>query len=161
MEVANGVQADVEAIGDISLKLANGFTIQLRDVLFVPLLHRNLISVPRLDIDSYECYFAHGKCAIWFKDACVGISLLHDELYLLSLREKVHFVCNVNEQISLSNKEQKKRKRTHDSSKLWHCRLGHISRGRIQNLIKNDILPPLEFSDIEKCIDCIKGKYVK
>jgi hypothetical protein len=34
-------------------------------------------------------------------------------------------------------------------------------RGRIKNLIKNDILRPLEFSDIEQCIDCIKGKYVK
>jgi hypothetical protein len=81
--------------------------------------------------DSYESYFAHGKCAIWFKDACVGIALLQDELYLLSLREKVHSVCNMNEQIFLLNKEQKKRKRTHDSLKLWHCRLGHILRGRI------------------------------
>jgi hypothetical protein len=97
IEVANGVQAEVEAIGDISLELADGFTILLRDVLFVPLPHRNLISVSRLDKDSYECYFAHGKCAIWFKDACVVIDLLHDELYLLSLREKVHFVCNVND----------------------------------------------------------------
>jgi hypothetical protein len=34
-------------------------------------------------------------------------------------------------------------------------------RGRIENLVKNDILPPLEFSDIEQCTDCIKGKYVK
>jgi hypothetical protein len=141
--------------------LADGFMILLRDVLFIPSLHRNLISVSRLDKDSYECYFALDKCAIWFKDACVGVALLHNELYLLSLREKVHFVCNVNKQTSLSNKEQKERKRIHDSSKLWHCRLGHISRGRIENLIKNDILPPLEFSDIEKCIDCIKGKYVK
>jgi hypothetical protein len=161
IEVANGVQADVEAVGDISLELADGFLILLRDVLFIPLLHINLISVSRLDKDSYECYFAHSKCAIWFKDACVGVALLHNELYLLSLREKVHSVCNVNEQTSLSNKEQKKRKRTHDSSKLWHYRLGHISRGRIKNLVKNDILPPLEFSDIEQCIDCIKGKYVK
>jgi hypothetical protein len=39
--------------------------------------------------------------------------------------------------------------------------LGHISRGRIERLVKNEILPPLEFSDIEQCIDCIKGKYVK
>jgi hypothetical protein len=61
----------------------------------------------------------------------------------------------------LSNKEQKKRKRTHDSSKLWHFQLGHISRGRIESLVKNDILPPLEFSDREQCIYCIKGKYVK
>jgi hypothetical protein len=67
----------------------------------------------------------------------------------------------MNEQISLSNKEQKKRKQTHDSLKLWHCRLGHISRGRTESLVKNDILPPLEFSDIKQCIDYIKGKYVK
>jgi hypothetical protein len=118
IEVANGVQADVEAVGDISLELADGFTILLRDVLFVPSLHRNLISVSHLDKDSYECYFAHGKCAIWFKDTCVGVALLHNKLYLLSLHEKVHSVCNVNEQTSLSNKEQKKRKRSHDSSKL-------------------------------------------
>jgi hypothetical protein len=96
IEVANGVQTDIEAVGNISLELAGGFTILLRDVLFVPSLHINLISVSRLDKDSYECYFAHGKCAIWFKDACMGIVVLHDELYLLSLREKVHFVCNVN-----------------------------------------------------------------
>jgi hypothetical protein len=99
------------------LELANGFTIMLRDVLFIPSLHRNLLSVSRLDKDSYECYFAHGKYAIWFKDASVGIALLHDELYLLSLCEKVHSVCNVNGKISLSNKEHKKRKElmTHQS----------------------------------------------
>ena len=106
----------------------------LRDVLFVPSIHRNLISVSCLDKDNFECYFGHGKCAIWVKDACVGIALLHDKLYLLSLREKVHSVCNVNEQIPLSNKEQKKR--TDKSSKLWHCRLCHISRGRIERLVK-------------------------
>jgi hypothetical protein len=92
IEVVNGVQADVEAVGDISLEIADGFMILLRVVLFVPSLHRNLISVSRLNKDSYECYFGHGKCAILFKDACVGIALLHDELYLLSLREKVHSI---------------------------------------------------------------------
>jgi hypothetical protein len=33
--------------------------------------------------------------------------------------------------------------------------------GKIENLVKNDILPLLEFLDIEQCIYCIKGKYVK
>ena len=52
-------------------------------------------------------------------------------------------------------------KRAHDASlKLWHCRLGHISRGRIERLIKKSILPSLEFLDLEQCIDCIKGKCV-
>jgi hypothetical protein len=39
--------------------------------------------------------------------------------------------------------------------------LGHISRGRIERLVKEEILEPLDFTDLEKCIDCIKGKFVK
>ena len=122
------MQADVEDVGNISLELANCFTILLRDVLFVPSLQRNLISVSRLDKEQYECYFGHGKCAIQCNNTHVGVAFLHNELYLSSLREKVYSVCNVNEHVSASDKEQKKRKRTHDSSKLWHCRLA-IFRG--------------------------------
>jgi hypothetical protein len=33
--------------------------------------------------------------------------------------------------------------------------------GRIESLVKNEICPPLEFSDLEQCVDCVKGKYVK
>ena len=33
--------------------------------------------------------------------------------------------------------------------------------GGIEWLIKKSIHPPLEFLDLEQCIDCIKGKYVK
>ena len=69
-----------------------------------------------------------------------------------------------NENISSSADVNRKRKRAHDaSSKLWHYRLGHISRGIIERLVKNDILPPLEFLDLEQCRyrECIKGKYVK
>ena len=64
IEVANGVEAEVKVVGDISLELAGGFNLLLRDVLFVPSCHRNLISVSCLDKDNYECHFGHGKCAI-------------------------------------------------------------------------------------------------
>ena len=33
--------------------------------------------------------------------------------------------------------------------------------GGIKRLVKNEILPPLEFSDLEQCIEYIKGKFVK
>ena len=41
------------------------FMLVLRDVLFVPSLHRNLISVSRLDKDGYGCHFENGKCELW------------------------------------------------------------------------------------------------
>ena len=64
IKVANGVQAEVEAVCDVSLELVNGFMLLLRDILFVPSLHRNLISVSRLDKDGYGCYFENGKCEL-------------------------------------------------------------------------------------------------
>ena len=36
-----------------------------------------------------------------------------------------------------------------------------FSMGRIERRVKNNILPPLEVSDLEQCRECIKGKYVK
>ena len=50
--MANGVQANVEAIGDLSLELLDGFVLRLSDVLYVPSLRRNLISVSKLDDDG-------------------------------------------------------------------------------------------------------------
>ena len=38
IKVANGVEAQVEAIGDLSLELVDGFLLKLSDVLFVPSL---------------------------------------------------------------------------------------------------------------------------
>ena len=47
------------------------------------------------------------------------------------------------------------------SAFLWHKRLGHISRERMERLIKNEILPYLDFTDLNICVGCIKGKQTK
>ena len=44
---------------------------------------------------------------------------------------------------------------------LWHKRLDHISRERIKRLIKNEILPGLDFTDLNICVNCIKEKQTK
>ena len=121
VKVANGVQADVEAVGDVSLELVDGFILILRDVLYIPSLHRNLISVSRMDTDGYDCHFKNGKCEILFNNVCVGDAILHNELCLLSLRDKVPSICdaNVNVIVSSSVNANRKRKRTKvESSKF-------------------------------------------
>jgi hypothetical protein len=162
IKVANGAQADVDAVGDVHLELDTGFIIVLKGVLYVPSLQRNLISVSCLDKDGYTCLFGDGRCLIECNDTVISIALRRNDLYLISLRESINSICDNNANVFSSILANRKRKRTHDaSSKLWHFRLGHISRGRIERLVKNDILPPLEFSDSEQCIKCIKGKFIK
>jgi hypothetical protein len=76
------------------------------------------------------------------------------------MHENLNVVCNEEKNGSSSTVNvQTKRKRCDNeaSAKLWHDCLGHILRGRIERLIKEKILHPLDFSDKEYCIDCIKG----
>ena len=49
IRVANGLEVGVDAIGDIALELDDGFILFLRNVLFVPSMRRNLISILCLD----------------------------------------------------------------------------------------------------------------
>jgi hypothetical protein len=108
--------------------------------------------VSYLDNDGFNCHFRDGKCEILCNNECVGLAFQKKDLYLLSLCENVNSVCDVNENVSSSMNTNRKLKRTQDaSSKLWHCRLGHISRGRIERLVKNESLPLLEFLDLEQC----------
>ncbi|RVW32450.1 Retrovirus-related Pol polyprotein from transposon TNT 1-94 [Vitis vinifera] len=44
------------------------------------------------------------------------------------------------------------------SSMLWHKCLGHISRQRLERLVKDGVLSNLDFSDFETCVVCLKGK---
>jgi hypothetical protein len=87
---------------------------------------------------------------------------------MLSMLENVNVVCNdenvvCKEKVFSSTNVSNKRKRCNDaiSVKFWHYHLGHISREMIERLIKDDILYPLDFSNLDYCIDCIKGKYAK
>jgi ssDNA-binding Zn-finger/Zn-ribbon topoisomerase 1 len=62
------------------------------------------------------------------------------------------FVMNV------SDINHKHKRGNETSSKL---RLGHISKGRMERLIREEILPKLDFSDLDQCVNCIKGKFAK
>ena len=95
IRVATGKEASVKAIGDLHLELTNGFVLILRDVLFVPSLRRNLISVSRLDDENIHSHFGDHKCVIQYNNKDIGLAIRRDMLYLLS-----H--CNVVNEIDAS-----------------------------------------------------------
>jgi hypothetical protein len=63
--------------------------------------------------------------------------------------------------MNVSNVNHKRKRDNETSSKLWHFHLGHISKGRMECLITEVILPKLDFFDLDQCIDYIKGKFAK
>ena len=41
---------------------------------------------------------------------------------------------------------------------LWHLHLGHINSNRIQRLMKDGFLEPLDFNEFSICESCLEGK---
>jgi hypothetical protein len=136
LQVVDGREVKVKAVRTLSLLLHVCFTLNLNNVLYVPSLRRNLIYVASLGDDGYECLFGNNNCTIKFNDVIIGLALRRGMLYMLSLNNfpvmNVRDVTNKRRRISTSDNET--------SSKLWHCHLGHISRGGgMECLIKEEI----------------------
>jgi transposase InsO family protein len=84
----------------------------------------------------------------------IGYGNLCDGLYKLNLNS--HFAESL---LTLHHNVGTKRSLINENSSiLWHRRLGHISKERLERLVKDEIFPNLDFTDFDVCVDCIKGK---
>ncbi|RVX08125.1 Retrovirus-related Pol polyprotein from transposon TNT 1-94 [Vitis vinifera] len=95
-----------------------------------------------------------GKVDIFCNSVLIGNGVLFGNLYSLSLHHGL--LCDSS---SVNSVVGCKRARMNlSSSMLWHKRLGHISRQRLERLVKDGVLSNLDFSDFETCVVCLKGK---
>ena len=151
------MKAPVEVVGNYCLILDSGHHLDLLETFYVPSISRNLVSLSKLDKVVYVFKFGSG-CFGLYKNTCmIGGGTLCDGLYKVNLDNlyagtlmTLHH--NVDTKSSLANEQ---------SAYLWHKRLGHISKERMKRLVKNEILPNLDFIDLSVCVDCIKGKQTK
>nr|CAN61880.1 hypothetical protein VITISV_018026 [Vitis vinifera] len=151
--VGNGNKAAVKAIGLFRLQLDSECTLDLEETFGVPSFRRNLIFVSCLDKFGYCCSFGNGMVSLYLNSNIIGTGILTDKLYKLNIK-----ATNGNETLHSSNYGIKRKLMNENSSMLWHKRLGHISNQRIQRLVSDGILDPLDFSNFQVCIECIKGK---
>ena len=126
----------------------------LNETFVVPSFRRNLVSISVLDKFGYFCSFGNNKFSLFQNSNLVGNGSLSyvDNLYMLNT------VASYHETLQLSTRGVKRKLTNENSSSLWHKRLGHISKRRIERLVSNGILDFLDFADFEICTNCIKGK---
>ena len=85
----------------------------------------------------------------------IGTEVLCGSLYRFELSALPY----VSVTLTVNTANSSKRLRLNEkSSILCYKRLSHIYRQRMERLIKEEILPNLDFSDFDTCVDCIKGK---
>ena len=149
--------AKVKAIWTFRLLLKTGVYLDLKETYVVPSFRRNLISIFVLEKYGYYCSFGNSKFNISLNSNVIGTGSLsvHDNLYLLDT------VTSFKETLCTSMRGTKRKLTDKDSVMLWHKRLGHISKQRIQRLVSDEIFYSLDMIDFQVCIDCIKGKQIE
>ena len=155
--MGNRLKVKAVAVGTYRLHLETGHQMDLMNTFYVPSISRNLVSLSKLDISGYSVLFSCGKLNLMFNSIMVGSGILCDGLYKIALNHEFEqSLVTLHSNIGLKRGLIKE-----NSSILWHRRLGHISKERIERLVKNGILDNLDFTDFQLCVDCIKGKQTK
>lgn len=155
--MGNRMKAPIEGIGTYRLVLDTGYHLDLPQTLYVPSITRNLVSLPKLDVLGFVIRFGDRCFSLFKNNVIVGSGILIDGLYKLKLDN----VFAESLLVTHSNVGIKRSMLKENSAFLWHKRLGHISKERLERLVKNEILPNLDFTDLGVCVECIKGKQTK
>nr|KYP35264.1 Retrovirus-related Pol polyprotein from transposon TNT 1-94 [Cajanus cajan] len=130
--MGNRVKVLVEAVGTYRLILNTGHHLDLLETLYVPSLSRNLVSLSKLDAIGYSFTFGNGCFSLFKHNHLIGTVTICDDLYKLNLdglydETLLTLHHNISTKRSLVNEH---------SAFLWHKRLGHICRERMEKLIK-------------------------
>ena len=154
LQVTLGDGHQVEAIGTgvVTLKLnLPGRASQigsLKDVLHVPKLTYNLLSVPKVaEARNHVSFDKRQGCIRDSQGKLIAVASNVGNLYYLVSESPKNCQVNV---VGDSSKES-----------IWHCRFGHLGERNLQKLLKENLVNGFDYSmsrEIGFCEACVSGK---
>ena len=109
----------------------------------------------------------------------ISVSVLTTEGYVFGLRDDVMnvmkdhilvangtlsngiYILDQNSLVLTTQNTKKRNASGMNDSYLWHCRLGHVSKNRLDKLHKDGLIDPYSYETYDTCHSCIKGKMTK
>lgn len=139
----------VKAVGTTSFHLNLGIPLHLSDVLFVPGIKRNLISISTLEDKGYQVSFVEGKVLAWKKNSSIKIACEICVHYEILYRLSTHpFQALAHDSMS--------------TSELWHKIFTHLNFKTLSCMEKMVIgIPKLNQEHDGVCKGCALGKNIK
>jgi hypothetical protein len=147
VRIGNGDFVKVEGKGAIAVETLSGTKI-LKNVLYVPKINQNLVSVGQLIESGYSIVFNDGVCDIKDKN---GVLLLSTKMMNRSFNVNWKEVC-----LSANTYEN-------NESVLWHKRLGHFNYTTLKRMVDQQMthgLPDIQEQQII-CEACQLGKQIR
>nr|GEZ49678.1 hypothetical protein [Tanacetum cinerariifolium] len=154
--VGNGVRAKVEAIGSFDLVLPNGLMIVLDNCHYAPSITRGVVSVSCLVDKGFTQCFTDFELSVSMNNILYFNAIIVNGIYEVDMRDSTLPI--VNSMYSISDKRTKSNL---DSTYLWHCRLAHINKKRIEKLQHDGLLKSTDNELFDQCVSCISGKMTR
>ena len=157
LTLANRSRIPVVAVGVFNLCFDSRVLI-LEDCLYIPNVRRNLISTTYFGKYGY-CVILKDNVVIKKDKVFIYFGNIVDGLYILTPDKHELYSSELD-----NNSHVKSLKRNFPSTSdayLWHLCLGHINSNKIQRLIKDGLIKPLDFDGFPICESCLEGKMTK
>ncbi|GJS46607.1 retrotransposon protein, putative, ty1-copia subclass [Tanacetum coccineum] len=137
------------------LCLPSGLEIVLNNCHYAPSITRGAIFVSRLYEDGFINHFVNNTIQVSRNNMVYFSAIPRDGIFEIDLSNSY---ANESSIYTVSNKRAKL---DLDSALLWHCRLGHISKKRIEKLQHDRLLNSTGLRAFEKCVPCMSGKMAR
>ena len=152
-----GSRIPVVVVGVFNLRFESRVLV-LQDYLYVPNVSRNLISATYLGKHGY-CVFLKDNVVIKKGKVFICSGNIGYGLYILTPEK--HELYNSELDNNSHVKSLKRKFPSTNDAYLCHLRLGHINSNRIQRLIKDGLLEPMDFDEFPVCESCLECKMTK
>ncbi|KAJ9546217.1 hypothetical protein OSB04_025924 [Centaurea solstitialis] len=151
LRVGEGTPLIAEAVGSYSLSLPSGLVLELDNCYYIPNMIKNVLSFDLL-VDQGFYYKYDYKMISVFKDNIFYFKATPvNGLYTVNLQDNSSEIYHIS----------KRSKDIEDQTYLWHCRLGHINKKRVELLLKGGFLGNFDYKPFDNCESCLSGKMTK
>ncbi|KAJ9538689.1 hypothetical protein OSB04_031422 [Centaurea solstitialis] len=151
LRVGEGTPLIAEAVGSYSLSLPSGLVLELDNCYYIPNMIKNVLSFDLLVDQGFYYKYSYKMISV-FKDNIFYFKATPvDGLYTVNLKDNNSEIYHIS----------KRSKDIEDQTYLWHCRLGHINKKRVELLLKGGFLGNFDYKPFDNCESCLSGKMTK
>ncbi|CAM8890197.1 unnamed protein product [Rhodiola kirilowii] len=143
--MGNESTAPIIGQGTVVLEFSSGKTLELLNVLHVPLIRKNLVFGSLLNKFGFKQVYESDKYVLSKCGVFVGFGYFCNDMFMLNVNKMVNYVY-------MSS--------TSDDLTLWHARLGHVHYERMNKMSKEGLIPKVDING-DKCTTCMLTKITR
>jgi hypothetical protein len=142
-------QYPIKGVGESNYKLDSGTPMKMKDVLYVPGLTKNLLSISALDKKGFKVVFIYGEFLMWPKGKTM------EEAIVIGKEEGGLYKLKGHSEEALTHSIE-------NPCELCHRRLAHINYKALPYVSKEVTrLPEFKVDHEGMCNECAQGKNIK